>query len=86
MKKLFKNIGKGIVDTYKTVIKNKRNIGVGIMLISQGLKVFVPELMTPDQFNWIDGVGLAVAGTGLAHHGVNRVNNNINNAKANKNK
>lgn len=65
----------------KWVFKNKRNIGIAIMVANQGLKVFFPDLMTPEQSNWINGVGLTIAGTGLVHHGINNAKSVQNNKK-----
>jgi hypothetical protein len=80
MKKILKSIKK----FGNTIVTNKRNIGIGILLVNQGLKAFFPDLMTPEQSNWIDGVGLTIGGVGMAHDAGRKVNNNI--AKATKNK
>jgi hypothetical protein len=62
---------KTIKKIWNLILNNKRNISIGMLLINQGLNVFFPHLMTTEQFNWINGIGLTIGGTGLAHVGVN---------------
>ena len=75
---------KFLKNIWSAIITNKRNVGIGILLINQALKAFIPNLMTPEQASVIDSIGLFVGGAGVAHNGYNKVNENI--AKANKNK
>lgn len=62
---------------------NKTTIGMVVVLVSQGFKLFAPGLMTPDQYQFIETTGMVIGGFGLAHKGVkNRINSAID--KANK--
>ena len=65
---------------------NKTTIGMVIVLVAQGVKVFAPGFITPDQSNFIETVGLTLGGAGLFHKGIK--NNNVQNAinKINKQK
>lgn len=71
-----------IASLYNTAVNNKRNIGIAILILNQGLKAFFPNFMTPEKSDWIDSTGLFIGSTGIAHHGYNK----FNIAKANKNK
>jgi len=57
---------------FNHIANNKRNIGIVILIINQGLKAFFPELMTIEQSDWIDRLGITIGGAGLAHHGYNK--------------
>lgn len=62
---------------------NKTTIGMIIVLAAQGLKLFAPDLLTGEQYNFIESAGLAIGGVGLAHKGVKaKINYSI--SKANK--
>lgn len=90
MKKLFKNIGKGINNTWGYINGRKRNIGVAMFLVGMGLETF--GIMPDNKAEFIQAVGGAIGGFGWAHSllkdekTVSVVNKVINNAKANKNK
>jgi hypothetical protein len=62
---------------------SKTTIGMVIMLISQGLKVFAPNFITPDQLSFLQDAGAVIGGVGLAHKGLknNVVQNSINKIK-----
>lgn len=75
MEKIFKKIGVGI----KWLYNRKRNIGIGIALTSLGLQAFVPGVMTPEQFKFVELTGGVIAGWGLAHN-VTKNSTTINNA------
>lgn len=64
---------------------NKTTIGMVVVLVSQGLKLFVPGLMTPEQYQFIETAGMVIGGGGLLHKGIK--SSVINNAlsKVNKN-
>ena len=47
----------------------KTAIGMGLMLIAQGLKVFFPEVLNGDQIDYIETIGLIIGGGGLLHKG-----------------
>ena len=49
---------------------NKTVIGMIIVLVVQGVKVFAPDVMTIEQLNYIETIGMAFGGVGLVHKGV----------------
>lgn len=52
---------------------------MAVVLASQGLKLFAPSLMTPDQYQFIETAGMVIGGFGLAHKGA-KVTSAINRA------
>jgi hypothetical protein len=85
--KIIKKITSIIKNYYNKIDGSKTTIGAIIMLTSNGLKVFFPELLTPDQYQYLDLLGATISGYGLAHKGIkyNKVvtQNKINNDKLN---
>jgi len=63
---------------------NKTTFGMVLVLVAQGLKVFAPGFITPEQTAFIEQAGLLLGGVGVVHKGVknNSVQNAINKAKA----
>ena len=59
---------------------NKTTIGMAVVLISQGLELFAPGLMTPEQYQFIEKAGMVIGGGGILHKGIksNVVNNALN--------
>lgn len=53
---------------------NKTTIGMVVVLVTQGLKLFLPDLMTIEQYNYIETAGMVIGGFGLAHKGVKNTN------------
>ena len=65
---------------------NKTTIGMIIVLVAQGVKVFAPTFLTPDQVNFIETAGMVIGGGGLLHKGIKNqtINNAINKANIKK--
>lgn len=63
---------------------NKTTFGMVLVLVAQGLKVFAPGLITPEQAAFIEQTGMILGGVGVAHKGLKseKVQNAINKAKA----
>ena len=53
--------------------KNKRNIGILIIILLEGMKVFFPDVFTPEQMQWIYNIALGLGGVGLFHNVYNNV-------------
>ena len=62
---------------------NKTTIGMIIVLLSQGMKLFVPGVLSPEQLTYIESIGLMIGGVGVGHKALktDRVKNAINRAK-----
>jgi len=57
---------------------NKTTIGMVVVLVAQGIKVFAPGFITPEQLNFIETAGMVIGGGGLIHKGIK--NEKINQA------
>ena len=77
MKKLLNWIKKRWVD----VNGKKTTIGMSIVLISQGMKLFFPELLQPEQYQYFETIGLFIGGAGIAHKGQKQINSAIKRTK-----
>lgn len=77
---------KALKKIWDSLNGNKTTIGMLIVLVAQGFKVFAPNFINPDQTDFIETVGMALGGAGLFHKGIK--NNNVQNAinKINKQK
>ena len=60
MKKLLKKIGTGA----KWLYQRKRNIGIGILLLTTGVQAYFPDAVTPERIRFWELVGGGVAGLG----------------------
>ena len=60
----------------------KTTIGMIIVLVSQGFKVFAPGLINPEQLQFIETTGMVIGGGGLLHKGIKneKINQAIKNA------
>lgn len=70
-------------------LNNKKTlIGAGIMLVSQGLRAFVPDALTHEQYEFAQNVGLFITTGGFVHKGLKtgeKVMKNIKNKKDGRN-
>lgn len=60
---------KKLKQLWKWLNGKKTNIGMAIVLIAQGIQVFLPGLMPAEQLDFIQMAGSLIGGLGLAHKG-----------------
>lgn len=53
------------------ILNNKRNIGVAIFFLGQGLGMF--NVITPEQEQWVEGVGAVIGGWGTFENTRNNI-------------
>ena len=61
---------KTLAKIWNALNGNKTTIGMIIVLVSQGFKVFTPGLIPLEQLNFIESIGMSIGGVGLFHKGV----------------
>ena len=69
---------KTLKKLWSTFNGKKTTIGMIIVLVSQGFKVFAPNLIPKEQLDFIETTGMIIGGGGLLHKGIK--NEKINQA------
>ena len=77
---------KAAKDIWNLLNGNKTTIGMIVVLVTQGIKVFMPEFLTAEQFTFMETIGMIIGGGGIIHKGVKNqtINNAINKANIKK--
>lgn len=69
---------KTLTKIWNALNGNKTTIGMVIVLVSQGFKVFAPNLIPKEQLDFIESTGMAIGFGGVFHKGIK--NNSVKNA------